>query len=247
MIVPVMLLLRRWKIAGAMVLASMAIFMFSLTVSNIQSWKSYFKNVLTIERIVIDGEYYKTKFGLGNRVSENVEGVNFCDSLSNSALPISSLVVIRQIAKVIPSISPAIILQLNKFAGAGVIIYCFIVAYLLGKFSFCKRFMWIFIMAVILNVDYFTPLRWQYVDVMFLPAIALVAPLISSSFVSISFPIVVTSAFLIGYCHTLTLFGFSINNVLRSFLFMTALNTLIICCVYKKIKHSCVSSEKGKV
>ena len=30
-------------------------------------------------------------------------------------------------------------------------------------------------MAVILNIDYFTPLRWQYVDVMFLPVIALVS------------------------------------------------------------------------
>ena len=44
-IIPLMLLLRRWKIAGAIVLASMAIFMLSLTGSNIQSWKSYFKNV----------------------------------------------------------------------------------------------------------------------------------------------------------------------------------------------------------
>ena len=208
MIVPLMLLLRRWKIAGAIVLASMAIFMLSLTGSNIQSWKSYFKNVLTIQRIVIDKEYYKAKFGPGNKVSGNVEGFNFSNSLPNSAVPISSLVAIKQITKIVPSTSPAIILQLNNIAGVGVIIYCFIVAFLIGKYSFCKRFMWIFIIAVILNIDYFTPLRWQYVDVMFLPVIALVAPLIISSFVSISFPIVVTSAFLLGYSHTLTLLWF---------------------------------------
>ena len=98
--------------------------------------------------------------------------------------------------------------------------------------------------VVILTVDYFTPLRYQYVDVMFLPVIALIAPLIISTYVSISFPIFVTSAFLLGFNDILILFGFSINNVIRSFLFMTALNTLIICCVYKKIKHWYASVPK---
>jgi len=247
MIMPLMLLLRRWKIAGVMALASVAIFTLSLIGSNIQVWDSYVKNVYLIQKVVIDKEYSKAKFGLGNKVSGSVEGVNFSNALLKSDVPISSLIVIKQIAKVIPSISPAIILQLNKIAGVGVIIYCFLVAYLIGKYSFSKRLMWIFIMVVILNIDYFTPLRWPYADVMFLPVIALAAPLIISPFVSISFPVVVTSAFLLGHNHTLTLFGFYINNVMRSFLFMTALNALIISCVYKKIKRSFVSSEKGKV
>lgn len=247
-IVPLLLLLRGWKIAGTMVLASVAIFTLSLIGSNIQIWDSYVKNIFLIQRVVIDKEYSKTKFGLGNKVSGSVfEGANFSDALPNTGVPISSLVVIKQIAKVVPNISPAIILQLNKFAGAAVIIYCFIVSFLIRKYSFNKKFIWIFIVAAILNLDYFTPLRLQYVDIMFLPVIALAAPLIISPFVSIYFPIVVTSAFLLGHNRTLTLFGFSINNVLRSFLFMTALNTLIICCVYKKIKRSRVSSEKGKV
>ena len=54
---------------------------------------------LTIQRIVIDKEYYKAKFGPGNKVSGNVEGFNFSNSLPNSDVPISSLVAIKQIDK----------------------------------------------------------------------------------------------------------------------------------------------------
>ncbi len=243
-IIPILFLLRRWKTAGLMALASVVIFTLSLIGSNIQVWNSYFKNILSIQRIVIDKEYGKEKFGLSTKVSGSVEGVNFFHALSNPAVPISTIVVIKQIEKVIPSISPAFILQLNQIAGVCLIIICFLLAFLIGKYSFRKRLMWLFIMAVILNVDYFTPLRWQYVDVMFLPVIALAAPLFISSFVSITFSIVVTSAFLLGYINTLTLSGFSINNVLRSLLFMTALNTLIISCVFMKIKRSLIVQRR---
>ena len=243
-IIPLMLLLRRWKIAGTMVLASMAIFTLSLIGSNIQMWDSYVKNVYLIQRVVIDKEYSKAKFGPGLKIPESAEGINFTSTLSTDEGPISLLVTIRQFAKWIYPLPPDIILQLDKIAGACFIILCFYIAFLVGKYSFNRRFVWIFITAVVLNIDYFTPLRWQYVDVMFLPIIALAAPLLISSFVSISFPVAVTSAFLLSYDHTLTLFGVLVANRVRSLLFMTALNTLIICCVYKKIKRSSRQLQK---
>ena len=237
-IIPLLLLLRRWKIAGTMVLASMAIFTLSLIGSNIQMWDSYVKNVYLIQRVVIDKEYSKAKFGPGLKIPESAEGTKFSNFLPTDEGPVSFLVVIRQLTKRIYQLSPDIILKLDKFAGVCLIILCFCAAFLIGKYSFNQRFLWIFTMAVILNIDYFAPLRWQYTDVMFLPVIALATPLIISPFVSISFPVTVTSAFLLSYNHTLTLFGVPVANRVRSFLFMTAVNTLIISCVFKKIKRS---------
>ena len=194
-----------------------------------------------------DKEYSKTYCGIGNKVSEIAEGIDFSKSLPTIGLPVSSLKAIYQFSEKIHELSPATIFQLNRIAGICFVIFSFCLALLIRTYSFNQRFTWIFIMAVVLSIDYFTPVRWQYTDVMFLPVIALVAPLFISPFVSIFFPIVITCAFLIGYNYTLTLFGFPMANLARSILFMIGLNVFIITCVVKKITRTLMSPAKIKV
>jgi hypothetical protein len=167
--------------------------------------------------------------------------------LPTFGMPFSSLIAIYQFSKKSHELSPATIFQINKIAGICFVILSFCLAFLIRTYSFNQRFTWIFIMAVVLSIDYFTPVRWHYTDVMFLPVIALAAPLFISPFVSILFPTVITCAFLIGYKYTLTLFGLPIASLVRSFLFMAGLNLFIITCVFRKITRSLVSSEKRKV
>lgn len=237
-IIPLLLLLRKWKTAVVMVLASLAIFSLSLIPNNIKLWDSYLKNVYIIEKAIAGKEYSEGKFEMRNKIPESAEGINFHNMLPIRQPPLSFLQILKQIGKRIHQLSPDIILKLNNIAGVLFVILCFSIAFLIGKYSFNQRFVWIFIMAVVLNIDYFTPARFEYTDVLFLPVIALFAPLFVSPLVSLSFPVVVTCAFLLSYSNTLTLFDVPIANLVRSLLFMSALNILIISCVFKKIKRS---------
>jgi hypothetical protein len=237
-IIPLLLLLRKWKKAGIMALASLAIFALSLLGSNIQLWNSYFTNVYFIERGFANKQNSEANLGMNNIPPHSAEGVNFHNMIRPPWVPLSSLEVLTQFSKRIHNIPPVLIWQLNKFAGVCFIVYCFCMAFFIGKYPFNQRFLWIFIIAMVLNVDYFTPFRWAYNDILFLPAIALLAPLLVSPFISMIFQLTITCAFLWSYDHTLSLFGFPVANVVRSVLFMSALNIFIISCVFKKMLRS---------
>jgi hypothetical protein len=237
-IIPLLLLLRSWKKAGVMALASLAIFALSLIGSNIQVWNSYFTNIYFIQRGFANKQYSEAKSERHNITPNSAEGVNFNNMIHPPWLPLSSLEVLKQFSKRIHNIPPVLIWQLNKFAGVCFLVYCFCMAFLIGKYSFNQRFLWIFIIAIVLSVDYFSPERWAYNDILFLPAIALLAPLLVSPFISMTFALATTCAFLLSYDHTLSLFGFLVANVVRSVLFMSALNIFIISCVFKKMQRS---------
>jgi hypothetical protein len=237
-IIPLLLLMRRWKKAGVMALASLTIFALSLIGSNIQLWNSYFTNVYCIERGFTDKQNPEANSGKNNITPNSAEGINFHNMINPPWVPLSSLEVLKQFSERIHNIPPVLIWQLNIFAGVCFLVYCFCMAFLIGKYSFNQRFLWIFIIAIALSVDYFTPYRWAYNDILFLPAIALLAPLLVSPFISPIFPLTIICAFLLSYDHTSYLFGFPVANVVRSVLFMSALNLFIISCVFKKMTRS---------
>ena len=125
-IIPLLLFMRRWKAAGIMALASLAIFALSLIASNIQLWDSYVKNVYLIERSFAGQQYSKAKFEVHKIVPESAEGIKSYNMLSTNGIPFSTVEVLRQIAKRINKLSPAIIMKVNVICGVCFLIACFL-------------------------------------------------------------------------------------------------------------------------
>lgn len=174
-----LLLLGRWRSAGATVIVAGGCALATLPVGGMQIWRDYFDQIDRHQRMVVGLSVPQPNPQL-RREDVLIEGYDFTKMLDHKAgnLVIFSLFgyIFRTFPSVNESLSHASLPALGRAIAAALAVVWLVVVWLArSRMPRAPTVAMLGIMLVLL-LDYFVPQRWSYADVMFLPAIALALP-----------------------------------------------------------------------
>jgi hypothetical protein len=211
-------------------MAATMVFIFSLTlvIGGLQPWISYFETVQVIEKSKFDSDFLLRQYGPPRIVPDVAEGVNMIERLPsrtvsvtfNKWLPIAS----RHLGIDLP-------FDLAALSKVGAMIFVFLAigfAYFRNRQHVGIRFALVFSLAVVLDLEFFLPERHGYIDVMYLPMLALIVPLLYLKQTPKIILILVVLAFVIGHSIIPLVDSSGITTMLRSFIFMGTVTWIIV-------------------
>jgi hypothetical protein len=203
----VLLLSRRFRLAGTTLIAAGLLVLATLPFGGVQSWRSYFALMNEWGLIATDSDYEPQKYGTPPKYGLTFEGMQSTwldEGSANTTLPCIYAVFMKRTP------GPIDINRVAQYAAASFAMIVLAFAWLRGRRPWSLRRVLALGATAALAVEFFAPVRIGYVDVLYLLPIALLMPELFDSHWR-------------GPLGTVLLLGLAaglpgVNNVLSSFL-----------------------------
>ena len=240
------ILFKKYRTVLVMLITAILCFIFTSSLIGVESWRTYADNVREIESVLINKNTLNQQYGPMKKASDTVEGVNIRAMMDGKNLNetfIGTLIILRDKFNIN---FPLDWHYTNIFLTIIVILSSIILTYYFDKQKLGGRLILLFSLVMIINLDFFVPERYSYVDVLFLPLIALIIPYCTYYYGLSLFTVI----FLIAFAGNQFIFGFegAKGNLLRYLLFMGSLNILCLSIMLKRtqLKHKKTEINTGK-
>lgn len=230
--IPLFLIFKKYKKSYFMLATFIICIGVTILICGIKPWVSYFKNVEKKEAVIIDHNFQDRYYGARHPVPDEAEGIKTTIAMPGHACNETFIGVCKDNPKFDKLISSFNLSIINKLMCLVTIIIGFVLAYLSSKNHYGNRFSLIFIITLIISIDYFVPERYPYVDVLFLPIWGLIVPVMFYHAVSVWFYITILLSFALN--QGLWFFSGAAGVLARSLLFMGSVILLILCLIIRK-------------
>lgn len=215
--------------ASWMAVTSLIFFLITLLIGGLQPWISYVETVQVIEKSKFDSDFLVNQYGPPRNIPDIAEGVKLNESLPSHTVSVT-------FNKWFPTLSRRLGIDLpfdmEAASKVGAMIFVLLaigLAYFRNKQQVGVRFALAFSLVAVLDLEFFLPERHGYIDVMYLPMLALIVPYLYSKQTPKIILILVILAFAIGHSFLPLPDNSGITTILRSFIFMGTVTGIIVC------------------
>jgi len=231
------ILFKKTKTVIIMVATISIVFAITLCFGGLHNWKSYYENIKTAQNEVIDENYLMDAYGPSKQVPEMAEGLNIkrmmpSKTVNVTFLGLSSICIPKLLHRKVPpyfiTINMAILLL--------IIIISILVIIRFKNIIHNNTVVMLYCINSALVIEYFSAARYSYDDVLFMPVVALILPImvypVSYKWISISIILAFPIDFIVS-------FGFeSLSSLLRPLLFSITVSAILFFHILNKWRKS---------
>ncbi len=233
LLLPFFFIFKKYRTVTVMLMTVTLCFILTSAIDGILPWFTYVDNVKKIEEALINKNILIQQYGPLNETSAMAEGVNVLSVMNSKTYNETFVGILIMLKDRLGIDIPFNWSFSNKIVSIIIIISSIIFGYFYSKQNIGNRFVLLFSLVMIINLDFFVPERYSYADVLFLPVICLIISYVTFSVLPLCTLLLIILAFT---CNQFigTLDG-APGSLLRYVLFIGSLNVILIWSMMKKI------------